>query len=346
MRLGRVLQRIGLADFDLHLARQHGFEQILRHRQHVGALGRIGVERRAREEKRTLLRENAEIDGSDRARGLSEAHDETVGPDAVERLHESVLADAVVDDRDFLPFGQLFHALDKILARVDDRVVAAVRLCELRLLVAADRADHRGAQRLRPLAGNQADAAGRAVEQNRLALPDLMDLADQIWRRQALKHDGGGLLIADAVRQRDQPVGGHDPRFGIGPQRPISIGYPVAGLDVGNAGTDLLDDAGPLGAEPARRRRRVEAGPDIGVDVIQADRGIANARLAGSGLADLDLLPLQHFGAASLLKANRMGHRIVSLGFMITGGAYRAQSDLRSRLLCRILVPAASEIYG
>src|SRR4051812_318476 len=55
------------------------------------------------------------------------------------------------------------------LLRVDDRVVAAVGPGQLRLLVRADRADHGRAQRLEPLAGDQADAAGRGVEEDRVA---------------------------------------------------------------------------------------------------------------------------------------------------------------------------------
>ena len=51
MGLGRLLQRIALVDFYLDLAGEHDVEQILRHRHQIGALGSIGVERRAREEE-------------------------------------------------------------------------------------------------------------------------------------------------------------------------------------------------------------------------------------------------------------------------------------------------------
>src|SRR5580698_3243837 len=98
MGLGRVLQRIGLVDLDLDGAGFDDLEEIPRHRQHVGALGGIGVERRPREEERALLREDAEIDRRDGPGSLAEAYHHAKRLQAIERLHEGVLADGVIDD--------------------------------------------------------------------------------------------------------------------------------------------------------------------------------------------------------------------------------------------------------
>ena len=86
---------------------------------------------------------------------------------AVERAHEGVLADAVIDDRHALAAGDLPDPGDEILALVVDDVIVAMRPGELGLLGRADGADHGRAQMLRPLADDQADAAGGRVEQDR-----------------------------------------------------------------------------------------------------------------------------------------------------------------------------------
>ena len=126
-------------------------------------------------------------------------------------------------------------------------------LRELRLLVAADGADHGGAEMLGPLAEDQADAAGRGVEQDGVAGLDLIGLADQVLRRQALQHHRRGGLVVDAVGQLQQAVGRDQPRFGIGAERRRAIGDAIAGLQVGDPGADFLDHAGasppsPLGS--------------------------------------------------------------------------------------------------
>src|SRR6185503_14682268 len=65
-----------------------------------------------------------------------------------------------------------------LLAAVVDRVVAAMGLGERRLLVVADRADHRGTEMLGPLADDETDTAGRGVDQDRLARLHDMGAAD------------------------------------------------------------------------------------------------------------------------------------------------------------------------
>ena len=187
-----------------------------------------------------------------------------------------------------------------------------MRLGERRLLVAADRADHGGAEMLRPLADDEADPAGGGVDQDGLARLHHMGAADQVPRGHALEHHRRGLLVGDAVGHRHQPVGRHHPRLGIGAERPAGIGDAVAGLEAADAGPDLLDDAGALAAEAARQRHRVEAAALIGVDVVEADRGVPEPHLAGAGLADLDLLPVQHLGAAGLLETDRLHHGLGS----------------------------------
>ena len=46
----------------------------------------------------------------------------------------------------------------------------------------------------------------------------------------------------------------------------------------------------------------------IGVDEVEADGGVAHARLARPRLAHRDVLVSKHFGAAGLVDAHRLGH--------------------------------------
>ncbi len=74
----------------------------------------------------------------------------------------------------------------------------------------------------------------------------------------------------------------------------------VADLDVGHAGADGLDDAHRVRAQAVGQRHRIAAGAEVDVDEVDRDVAVAHARLAGAGLADLDGLVLEHFGAAGL----------------------------------------------
>ena len=82
----------------------------------------------------------------------------------------------------------------------------------------------------------------------------------------------------------------------------------IAGLQIGHAGSDFLDHAGRLAAQPARQLAGIGAGAIIDVYEIQSDRGVADARLPRPGLADLDLFPDQNFGAAGFVKADGVRH--------------------------------------
>ena len=50
----------------------------------------------------------------------------------------------------------------------------------------------------------------------------------------------------------------------------------------------------------------------IGVDVVEADRGVTDAGLAFLGRGDIDVFPFQDFGAAGLVDANCFCHVPVS----------------------------------
>ena len=72
MRLGHVLQLVGLVDHDLDDALGDDIENSTRGRFQIGPLFDVGEQRRPRGKKRALLPENAQIERRDRARRLAE----------------------------------------------------------------------------------------------------------------------------------------------------------------------------------------------------------------------------------------------------------------------------------
>src|SRR5258708_1557372 len=99
----------------------------------------------------------------------------------------------------------------------------------------------------------------------------------------------------------------------IGAQGAAGIGNAITWLDVADARAGLLDYAGGLDAETARQWRGIETSPDVDVDEVETDGGVADARFAWTRFAHRDLLPHQDVGSAGLVEANRLGH-VVSPG--------------------------------
>src|SRR5439155_21026900 len=135
------------------------------------------VERRPCEVERALAGEDVYVERLDLAGRRAEQRHQPTRPYAVERLHEGVLANRIIDDGQQLAAGDVLDAGDEILARVDDRMMAAMGLGELGLGIGADRADDGGTEMLRPLAEDEADAAGGGVDQDGAALLHATGLA-------------------------------------------------------------------------------------------------------------------------------------------------------------------------
>jgi hypothetical protein len=142
-------------------------------------------------------------------------------------------------------------------------------LSQLCLLIIADRTDDGGAEMLRPLAQDKADAARRGMQQDGVAGFDAIGLADQILHRQALQHHRRCGLVVDAVGQFDQAFGRNQPLFGIGAERRASIGDAVARLEIGDARPDFLHHASPLAAQAARQLHRIKPRPVVNIDKVQ-----------------------------------------------------------------------------
>ena len=115
----------------------------------------------------------------------------------------------------------------------------------------------------------------------------------------------------------DDHVGGDHPPGGVGPDRAETIADTVALGEIDDFGTDRVDDAGRLEPEAARQREWIEPGAVIGVDEVDPDRGVADADLAASGVADGDRFVGEHVGPPGGGEANgEIGHGGLQLGVL------------------------------
>ena len=86
----------------------------------------------------------------------------------------------------------------------------------------------------------------------------------------------------------------------------------TADLDLGDAGADRHDLAGPLVAADERQRlrgrRRIEPRPEIGVDIIDASGMLLDPDLARPRRWHVDFLIREHFRPAVLMNPHRCDH--------------------------------------
>ncbi len=185
-----------------------------------------------------------------------------------------------------------------------------MRLGQRAFFVRACRADQLQAHGLGPLAGDQAHAAGRRVEQHKVAglQPALrLGAAQQVLHRQALEHHGGTGLEGDSVGQLADAFGRHHTQLAVAAGRLAGVGGAVAHLQVRDALAHGLDHTRGLHAELQRHGQLVHAAALVDVDVVQAHRLVADADLAGAGFADSDIHQLELFDAAVLVNADGFG---------------------------------------
>ncbi|MCY1357740.1 hypothetical protein D9M69_442440 [compost metagenome] len=175
---------------------------------------------------------------------------------------------------------------------VIDRMVATVSPGDLRFLLGRNRADHVQAEQLGPLRNDQTDTASGGMQQDAVARFEVVDAAHQVRGRQATHGHRGSGLEADGFRQLDQRRG-RDQALGAVSAEGVEetgIGDAITDLDVGDPFTNGLDYARGLDAHAVGHRNRVGTVTEIGVGIVQANRHMTKANLAGTGLADFDVL--------------------------------------------------------
>ena len=94
-------------------------------------------------------------------------------------MHSRILPDAIKDRMHTLAAGELEHALHRVLLRVQDHMVRAVRAREGRLRGRARRPDHSRPARLDELREEQAEPACDGVHEDGVALLYVVCLGDE-----------------------------------------------------------------------------------------------------------------------------------------------------------------------
>ncbi len=223
--------------------------------------------------------------------------------------------------RDVVAADHVEHELDAALARdrrdlggevggpVVDRVVGAEIPAEGRLIVAADRGDHLRAERLRVLDRRVADAAGAAVDQDRLARGEPPALEHVVPDRERVLGQARGLEERQPSRRRQAVPGRRDAELGVaaaGRQR----AHLVTDAPSGHGRTDRRDGAGDLEPDDRRRsrRRRIVARSLDAVGPVDACVADADQHVARGGSRHGSLGERENVGRA------RLAHRHVAHG--------------------------------
>ena len=137
MGLCRILQGVGLVDFDFYCATSDNPEQITRpFCEFLAGCDMVG-QRWPGQEQGSLAGEDIRIDGGDRTRCVAEQRHDATWTQAVERTIKCVLADGIIDHRHAGALGDAFHPVDEILLAVIDHMVAAMVAGEIALFLAA-----------------------------------------------------------------------------------------------------------------------------------------------------------------------------------------------------------------
>jgi hypothetical protein len=233
-----------------------------------------------------------------------------------------------------------------VIARDHDRV-AAYCPREPRFFLARHRADHSCAERLRPLAQQQPDAAGRGVHEHALARFHAVRAMQQVLGRHPFQHQRSGSFVVQLLGKDDDRFGGHRAHGDVRPRRRTRVRDAIAGKQVRYPFADV--DHRPCGFHAQGRRRldhAVEPAPHVDVDVIDADRGVPDADFAAARSGRAERLLAQHFGAAEGLHDDSpRRHRLAG------GGGNRrprppAGAQVRAQAFETALVDAVADEIG
>ncbi|EPZ90002.1 hypothetical protein BURCENK562V_C3939 [Burkholderia cenocepacia K56-2Valvano] len=301
MRIGRLFERQARADLDVHAACQPV------ERRPRGVPIRADVPRdetehaRPRERDRTGRPQLVEIERLPRAdRGhLPDARDHPERTNRAERAGQHVAADSVDRVIDARTAAEGTRGRDEIRLAIIDHRFRAVRAHQRGFRRRSDRADHPCAERARPLRRQQPDAAGRRMHEHRVAGADLPHAMQQHVDGDPLQQPGDGGFVAQPVWNRQHALGRHRAQARIAAGRHAGIRDALTGHELRHARPDRVDHAGRLDAERVRQRGQcMRARPEIDIDEIHADRGLANPYFAGAGRRDGRIDAAQHAGIA------------------------------------------------
>ena len=166
----------------------------------------MAKQRRAGQEQRALLGKKGRRDRIGRTGRVAIADHHPARAKASSDFTNVSLPTGVVNDEELCPIGDPARPQRRNPAGVDDRMVAAMGARHRCFLVGGHRPDHRCAERIRPLAEDQADAARRSVNEDRFAQASPRRPRSSIRAVVTLEHHGGGKFVRDIVGQLDQAI--------------------------------------------------------------------------------------------------------------------------------------------
>jgi hypothetical protein len=123
-----------------------------------------------------------------------------------------------------------------------------------------------------------------------------------------LEEERRGILVGEAVRQRDEPVGRVVPGLGVGPCRAVHIADALPDGEARHARAQGFHEAGGLEARHGGKGHGVGSAPLVDVDVVHADGPVPDPRLSGARIRQGRLHPGEHLGPSGGLELDLMVH--------------------------------------
>ena len=198
---------------------------------------------------------------------------------------------------------------------------------QLAFFVRTGRTYQRDTFGLRPLAGNQANAASSGVKQHRVACLQGCRPMEQVFDGHALQHHRRALFKRNIVRQRTNLCCGHHTCFAIYTRRGSSISRAITRLKMGNTLAHCLDNTGGFHTQRMRQIERIKPGALIHVDEIQTTGFVLDPDLPGTGFADIADHQFQFFRSAKFFDNRRQCHCLSSPVGTCSLAARHVQND-------------------
>ena len=135
------------------------------------------------------------------------------------------------------------------------------------------------------------------------------------WQRRSRNQAVRPFSISAAASRSETPSGSlhdarcvHDAFVAYAPGVLPDVGDAIARPQLRDVLPGLEHDARGLAADAARECHRIEPAAVVGVDEVDADRGLADADLAAADRAGIDGLEAKDLGTAVLVDADRVRH--------------------------------------
>jgi hypothetical protein len=153
------------------------------------------------------------------------------------------------------------------------------------------------------------DATGGGVDDNQITSLDLTRFLQQVLSGHAFKEHSDHRLVRNPVRDGHELVSANVTPIGVGTYSGVHVGDAVTNADIPNIRTDGLNDAGCLMADARRQWQFVDALSLIDIEIVEANRRLADPNLFPIRWRQHSFLNLQNVGTTELANDNGVGFR-------------------------------------